>query len=630
VIPFTAPKFILHIDQSIPVVTPATHRNSGRGAYVVLLPASRAGVPIKTALYLRRIGVRSCWLHEAGGWAVLAVEDLLSELVFTRKIKPRVQRLIPAFCPDDARIGRAMGSILRGRSRHDELRDDNHSAHRDNDRRSSTIAYTPTGESVWRTAIAEDNARFQPLPSEPDRPLRVTQYIGSLSSGGAERQLCNLAIGLAQRDIDVRIMTTYESSGDEGHGHYAPLLCKSGLQARCATESRCTPDVAQRFRWDLLAATPPGIRPFITRLALELAGASPPADILHCWLDHPNIMGALAGFVAGVPRILLSTRNSNPTNFPRLYAPYMDTWYRLLAHSRRVHWIANSHSGAASYAAYVGKPVEDFHVVLNGVFSGHFRQNSEDARAQARRTLGMPRHAPIIAVINRLSEEKQPDLMLKVVTMVRSDIPDLRVLLAGAGPLEGEVRRIIRKRRLEGCVCLLGRVSDVDAVLSASDLLLLTSTLEGCPNVALEAQHLGIPVVATRGGGTIDAVVHGKTGFLCGVHDPVDLALAVRRLLSDHEMRDRFGRCGQAFVDECFSINRMIDLTISVYRLALAGNPEHTRIETPKHQFDGETTDENRLTNAMKNDREQTIELETRPIAAASLRPTVSASPKPA
>jgi len=529
----------------------------------VVLPGDASRLTIAGLLRLRRAGVRVCWTWAPEGWRVDDLDAQLAALIYTRKVRPVARRLLPGVDGRPGLVARAMGAWLaarrtRGGPRAGEDADDQPAA--------PTVHPVPPSEAAWRATAA---ARAAP-PCDDVR--RIVLYIGSLSAGGAERQLCNLAIGLAERGLDVRVLTTLPLADDGAH--YLPLLEEAGLEARPARVGPGLP----RVRADLLLALPDHLRGPVAALAAELA--EDPPDLLHCWLDHPNVIGGLAGLLADVPRILLATRNSAPTNFRYLYAPWLDTWYGVLRASPRVHWLANSHSGARSYADWLGLPVERVHVVLNGLFREHFTARAPDRRRSARAALDIREGAPVVAVVNRLSPEKQPELMLKVVGLVERDLPGLRVLVAGVGPLEPWLRAAIARRRLEDVVRLQGRVRDVTRILAAADCLLLTSRLEGCPNVVLEAQHQGLPVVATAGGGTVDAVLDGETGVLCATDDAVGLALALRRLLRDATLRATLGARARAFVDEAFAVDRMVELTARVYDLSAAGSDE--RVVTPR------------------------------------------------
>ncbi len=545
-----------------------------------LIPTSRANVSIKAMMWLRRAGVKRLWMLEDRGWTCADPSTILADLLVTRRIKPLLRRLCPGLPIDSAAVADGLGAWMR-RDRHEQDGKDSAPSPGEGLVHATIGRSADEAESAWRRFIEADNKSLASRAPRPDRPLCIVQYTGCLYSGGAERQLCNTAIGLHQRGHRCIVRTQHDLSGQ--HAHYLPLLAEAGVEARRAGRGlHLTRESLSRVRWDLVAAAPEAIRSYVAALALELAVEAP--DVLHAWLDHPNVIAGLAGIAAGVPCVVLSTRNYNPTHFPRFYAPFVD-WYRVIAPSRRLQWLANSHRGAASYAEYLGVEESRFHIVFNGLFRDHFDRPAAAQRRAARERLGLPAGAPVVAVVSRLDEEKQPELMLKVVTLLRERLPGVRVVVAGSGPLEARVREIIARRHLEQVITLLGRVSDVVEIMSAADVLLLTSRYEGCPNVALEAQHIGLPVVATDAGGTRDAVRHGVTGFVCGVNDAAGLVVGLERLLRDPSRRERMGRAAQAFVDACFDLDQMVDLTWRIYNHALDGESGGARIETPRARF---------------------------------------------
>jgi glycosyltransferase involved in cell wall biosynthesis len=321
--------------------------------------------------------------------------------------------------------------------------------------------------------------------------------------------------------------------------------------------------------WFLSQLLPSELKGHVIALAQTLVDNPP--DVLHAWLDDPNLIAAAAGVLAGVPHIILSTRNVNPTHFPRFHLPYFHHWYQTFARSSRVHFIANSHAGAASYAEWIGVPVERFHVVFNGICLDHFPKPTTEARRKARASFGLDETAPVVCGVFRLADEKQPFLFLDIIRRVKERLPWLKVLLSGEGDLATSVEAEIRATGLRDCVWLLGRRTDVANVYLASDVCLLTSAQEGCPNVALESQHLETPMVATQAGGTADAVLHGVTGFLAGVNDAPALAAHVLRMLTDETMRARMGAAGPGFVASRFGLERMVEQSQAVYEVAING-----------------------------------------------------------
>src|SRR5262249_26852763 len=105
--------------------------------------------------------------------------------------------------------------------------------------------------------------------------------------------------------------------------------------------------------------------------------------------------------------------------------------------------------------------------------------------------------------------------------------------------------------------------------LLAAEVALLTSRLEGCPNVALEAQFLGVPMVATAVGGSPETILHGETGFLADANDAEGLASHVVQVLTDNELRTRLSAAGPPFIAARFGMERLIDETLTLYTRAL-------------------------------------------------------------
>jgi glycosyltransferase involved in cell wall biosynthesis len=390
---------------------------------------------------------------------------------------------------------------------------------------------------------------------------RIVHLIGSLQPGGAERQLCNFLVEAHRRGHSVELLLIYDSTDEQGH--FQHLLGEAGIPVRVAGR-----------QLHPLVRIPSCQRPILRLIpsdffvpAADILGdllANPP-DVFHSWLDHPNIWGGIPAVIAGVPRVVLSTRNVNPTNFPYLASPYMQPLYEALAESPSVRFINNSHAGARDYAEWLGLPPERFSVVLNGVqFDDLRRAGDEEVRA-FRNSLGVTDDARLIAGIFRLSEEKQPLVFLEVIRRLALTDPQVHAVIAGVGPLQEDLEGFVREHDLGKRVFLLGRRPDVATILSASSLMLLTSRKEGTPNVLLEAQWLGCPVVSTRAGGAVDAVADGRSGLLVDVGDVDGLESAARELLGSQELARRMSEAGPGFVKARFDIDRMVDETLNVY-----------------------------------------------------------------
>ncbi|MGH8977196.1 MAG: glycosyltransferase, partial [Acidimicrobiia bacterium] len=152
---------------------------------------------------------------------------------------------------------------------------------------------------------------------------------------------------------------------------------------------------------------------------------------------------------------------------------------------------------------------------------------------------------PVIGLVGHLIEQKRPERALEVLTRVRASGVDAHLVVAGTGPLEPEFVADARRRTLTDAVHLLGNRDDVETVLGALDLLLLTSDAEGIPGIVIEAQMTGCPVVTFPVGAVGAVVEDGETGVVVARSDTHLMADAVVKLLQEPELRHALGAEGR-------------------------------------------------------------------------------------
>jgi glycosyltransferase involved in cell wall biosynthesis len=131
--------------------------------------------------------------------------------------------------------------------------------------------------------------------------------------------------------------------------------------------------------------------------------------------------------------------------------------------------------------------------------------------------------------------------------------PDLRLLLVGRfeneDPLPRETRQSLEAHP---AVIYAGAVEEMALYYAVMDVLVLPSHREGLPNVVLEAQAAGKPVVAARATGIVDVVVDGETGLLFPIGDVAALVEAIARVARDKDLASKLGRAGQERVKREF------------------------------------------------------------------------------
>jgi glycosyltransferase involved in cell wall biosynthesis len=251
-----------------------------------------------------------------------------------------------------------------------------------------------------------------------------------------------------------------------------------------------------------------------------------------------------------------------------LYQNYMDQAYRALAQVPNVTLLNNSRAGADDYADWIGIPRERIAIVYNAIDLGGRIRARPEAVAALRRSLGIPIDAFVVGGVLRLEEEKRPLFWIETAAAVAKRLPLAWFVVFGQGHMYDRMARKIRQMGLAERFVMAGVTEDVPTAMSAMDVMLLTSRGEGLPNVLLEAQAVGTPVIATDVGGCREALDGGITGWTIGSHQPQGLVERIVWLHDNPQARHVVLERGPAFVAEKFGMSQMISHTMRVYGLS--------------------------------------------------------------
>lgn len=181
-----------------------------------------------------------------------------------------------------------------------------------------------------------------------------------------------------------------------------------------------------------------------------------------------------------------------------------------------------------------------------------------------------------VLFIGNLRAVKGPDVLVEALHRVVRERPGVRLTVAGDGPLEEPLVRRVAELGLGGNVTFRGRVSRTEVIrlLRRARIVAIPSRSEGAPLVALEAQFLGVPVVASDVGGLRDEVAGEESGILLPPEDGQALAGAIARLLADEELRARFGDEARRRVRRAFLPERIAEQYLGVYASVLEHGAE--------------------------------------------------------
>ncbi|HAU29565.1 MAG TPA: hypothetical protein DCW68_05575 [Rhodospirillaceae bacterium] len=404
------------------------------------------------------------------------------------------------------------------------------------------------------------------MPTAPDSILVLNS---SLASGGSERQVANTLSGLHHKGFQNLSLLCRNLHDPQGSDFYLPHLEQHGIPAReigraySGEERKNLLKIIEKSG-NILQRLPEHLAEQVVIYALEILNARP--QIVHAWQDSTSIFAGLAAVMAGVPRIVLAGRNMTPRHFG-YFQPWMRPAYQALAQHPNVVMINNSTAGARDYERWLGLPEGHIRVLFNGMNSANLiRSRHEDVMAW-RRKLGVPDTARLVGSIFRFYPEKDPMLWVETAALLAKKHPESAFLILGDGPLRAQMEDAIRKHGLENRFFLPGVDKESARALSAMEAFLLTSKLEGTPNVCIEAQWLGVPVVATDAGGTADTFADGTTGFLVRDRKPGELADKLSFILSSPDWVKKASETAPAFVRGRFGMDRMIDETLEVYGL---------------------------------------------------------------
>jgi colanic acid/amylovoran biosynthesis glycosyltransferase len=176
--------------------------------------------------------------------------------------------------------------------------------------------------------------------------------------------------------------------------------------------------------------------------------------------------------------------------------------------------------------------------------------------------------------VGRLSWEKGYEIALDAVARARAQGVSLHYTICGAGPYEEPIRFAIQQLGLEECVTLTGALGreDMPAVYSRADVLLHAALAEGFCNAVIEAQAMGLPVIASDAGGLPENIEHGVTGYIVPRRDPAAMAARLVELANAPDLRARFGAAGRKRALAHFDLDDQASAFVKLYR-ELAARP---------------------------------------------------------
>jgi glycosyltransferase involved in cell wall biosynthesis len=285
-------------------------------------------------------------------------------------------------------------------------------------------------------------------------------------------------------------------------------------------------------------------------------------SIVHTHTTKPGVVGTLAARLGGVPSVMHTvhlfpfheeTGSATTTAYvtvERLAARWCDRLVTVGDFQRQ--WALEKGIGSPEQVVSIPNGVPDE------------RASALRAPAEVRAELGIG-DAFMVLSTGRLAHQKGLEYLIRAAALLPSDLPALRVVLAGDGPLRGELARLVSDLGLEDVVRILGFRADVGELLDASDLVCLPSLWEGLSISLLEAMAAEKPVVTTTIASNREVTKDGEGALLVPPKHPASLAAAIRTLAVDETRRMQLARRGREIQRERYTMQRMLDAYMSEY-----------------------------------------------------------------
>jgi glycosyltransferase involved in cell wall biosynthesis len=193
--------------------------------------------------------------------------------------------------------------------------------------------------------------------------------------------------------------------------------------------------------------------------------------------------------------------------------------------------------------------------------------NKLPAKDESLKSFGLSDSRLQCAFIGRITQIKRPDRFLDVVSEIKKRGINLDFFMAGDGELLEECRKTISQQDLP--VTVLGWQSDIEKVLSAADIVVLTSDNEGTPLSLIQAGMVGLPVVTTKVGSVPEVVLDGVTGIITSL-EVREISDALEKLASNAGLRATMGVSAKEFTLANFGVERLVNDHEELYKRLLA------------------------------------------------------------
>ena len=379
---------------------------------------------------------------------------------------------------------------------------------------------------------------------KPTNPIRVMRIIARMNVGGPAVQVSGLMRGFNSTEFDHRLYTGYCASDE---ADYLDTVATDVNAIRIQGFGR-------------RVSLGGDIKAFM-KLVKEIRTFKP--HVIHTHTAKAGFLGRIASIVSLRRSIRVHTFHGHLLNgyfgsFKRSLVVIAEKFLALFTHELLA---VGDKVRQDLLNAGIGSK-DKFGLMPPGLGIGSLSPKSD-----SQRVLGLPSDRLQCVFIGRVTQIKRPDRFLDVVSEIKKRGVELDFFIAGDGELLEMCRERIKKEDLP--VTVLGWQSDIERVLSAADIVVLTSDNEGTPLSLIQAGMAGLPVVTTNVGSVPEVVLDGVTGIITAL-DVEKIADALEKLVTDKGLRTQYGVAAQKFTLSHFGVQRLVSDHEELYKKLIA------------------------------------------------------------
>lgn len=392
---------------------------------------------------------------------------------------------------------------------------------------------------VWRAA--QETAAQEPIPASSER-LRLLLFTNSVEVGGMEKHVELIARCLSHAQVEVFTVTPAWPATAAWSETLAGVSDHSELY---------TPD--RRYR--LLA----GMRE-AARLWRRLRRWRIQVMHIHLTTYSGGLLALFAARLAGVRSVVCTEHLAPDATIPLVYR-----WRRNIMSYNFNSIICVSEANRASREQYLYTPADKTVVINNGIDTERFGPIPAAEQAALRERLGIPLGAPVVGSVVRLVEEKGLPYLFDAMPHILARLPDTHLLLAGDGPLRAQLEAHATRLGFHDHVIFAGFQADPRPYLSLMNAFVLPVPFGSGSIGLLEAMAMERACVITFGGKG-EALIDGVNGLKQPPRDPLALADAILRVLSDPIYERQLGVSARKRIESAFSAQSVADQLLAIYQ----------------------------------------------------------------